>query len=111
MLSPPDLIDAAPAAIDRALRLPAHCTTVTAEDTHVRLVLAADFDETIEVDASQVESIGQATLQLLIAARADAVANGRHFAIVDASPAFVDRVTKCRLAEAIGLESQKEYHA
>ncbi len=111
-LSPPELLAAAPGApVDRTVRLPAHCTTVTAEDIRVRLVLAADFDGAIEVDAGEVESIGQATLQLLIAARAEAVATGRGFAIVDPSAAFVERVTLCRLAEAIGLESQKELNS
>lgn len=95
-------------AVDRGLTLPAHCTTVTAEDLRVRLVLAADLDGAIEVDASDVESIGQAVLQLLVAARIEADANGQRFAIIDPSPAFVDRVTRCRLAEAIGLELQKE---
>lgn len=105
MISPPSPPDA---TADRSLRLPAHCTTVTAEETRVRLVLAADFDGAIEVDASDVESVGQATLQLLVAARIEAVANGQRFAIVDPSPAFVDRVTGCRLAEAIGLATEKD---
>ena len=109
--SPMPSITGPGAPTDRMVCLPAHCTTVTAEDIRVRLVLAADFDDLIEVDASQVESIGQATLQLLIAARAEAVATGRGFAIVDPSAAFVERVTLCRLAEAIGLESQKELNS
>ena len=94
-----------PEAEDRALRLPAHGTTVTAEDLRVRFVLAADLDDTIEVDASQVESVGQAVLQLLVAARAEAASAGQPFRIVEPSPAFVERVTSCRLAEAIGLET------
>ncbi len=109
--SPMPSIVGADASTDRTVRLPAHCTTVTAEDIRVRLVLAADFDGAIEVDASQVESIGQAALQLLIAARAEAATTGRPFAIIDPSAAFVERVTHCRLAEAIGLESQKEFHS
>lgn len=104
IVSPSD----APPVQDRSLRLPARCTTVTAEDIRVRLVLAADLDGAIEVDASEVESIGQATLQLLVAAHVEADANGQRFAIVDPSPAFVDRVTSCRLADAIGLELEKE---
>lgn len=93
---------------DRSLRLPAHCTTVTAEDIRVRLVLAADLDGAIEVDASEVESIGQATLQLLVAAHIEADTRGQRFAVVDPSPAFVDRVTNCCLAEAIGFEFEKK---
>ncbi|HEU0066189.1 MAG TPA: STAS domain-containing protein [Sphingomonas sp.] len=93
-------------ADDRSLRLPAHCTTVTAEDIRVRLVLAADLDTSIQVDASDVESVGQATLQLLVAARTEARANGQIFSIVAPSSAFVQRVVACRLAEAIGLEEE-----
>ena len=96
---------------ERSLRLPAHCTTVTAEETRVRLVLAADLDGAMEVDASDVESIGQATLQLLVAARIEAVANGQRFAIIDPSPAFTDRVNGCRLADAIGLDLRKDTQA
>ena len=100
--TPPD------AGLDRALRLPAHGTTVTAEDLRVRLVLATDLDGVIEVDASEVESVGQAVLQLLVAAHTEAKANGQRFAITHPSPAFVDRVARCRLSDAIGLELQKE---
>jgi anti-anti-sigma regulatory factor len=90
-------------AEDRSLRLPAHGTTVTAEDLRVRMVLAADLDDAIEVDASEVESVGQAVLQLLVAARAEAAGAGQPFRIVNPSPAFVERVTGCRLGAAIGL--------
>lgn len=94
-----------PEAEDRSLRLPAHGTTVTAEDLRVRLVLAADHDDAVEVDASDVESVGQAVLQLLVAARTEAEANGHPFRILNPSQAFVERVTSCRLADAIGLET------
>lgn len=94
-----------PEADERSLRLPAHGTTVTAEDLRVRFVLAADLDDVIEVDASEVESVGQAVLQLLVAARNEALANGQGFRIANPSQAFVNRVTSCRLADAIGLET------
>ena len=99
------LPDAEPGLDDRSLRLPAHGTTVTAEDLRVRLVLAADLDDAIEVDASEVESVGQAVLQLLVAANAEATSAGQAFRIVNPSPAFTDRVNRCHLAAAIGLES------
>lgn len=89
------------------IRLPAHCTTVTAEDLRIRLVLAADFEERTEVDASQVESVGQAVLQLLVAAHREAAGAGQPFAIIDPSPAFAARVTASRLADAIGLGNQR----
>lgn len=94
-----------PDAEERNLRLPAHGTTVTAEDLRVRLVLAADLDDAIEIDASEVESVGQAVLQLLVAARAEAASNGLDFRIANPSPAFVDRVNRCQLGAAIGLET------
>ena len=92
---------------DRSLRLPAHCTTVTAEDVRVRLVLAADLDGHIDIDASRVESIGQAVLQLLLAARVEAQHAAQSFAILQPSAAFLERVRACCLAEPLGLEPQE----
>jgi anti-anti-sigma regulatory factor len=92
---------------ERSLRLPANGTTVIAEDLRVRLVLAADLDDEILVDASEVENVGQAVLQLLVAARAEAERSGQQFIISNPSKAFTDRVTACRLAGALGLEDQE----
>jgi len=100
--SPSELMPAGP------LRLPAHCTTVAAEELRVQLVLAADLHGAIEVDASEVESIGQATLQLLVAARMEMDGGGQRFAILDPSSAFADRVSRCRLAELLGLNIRKD---
>lgn len=100
-----DAGDTLPAPEERALRLPVHGTTVTAEDLRVRLVLAADLDDEMAVDASDVESVGQAVLQLLVAARSEADAAGKRFRIDNPSPAFVDRVTRCRLADTLGIQS------
>jgi anti-anti-sigma regulatory factor len=93
---------------ERALILPVHGTTVTAEDLRVRMVLASDFDHAMEIDASSVESVGQAVLQLLVAAKAEADAQGQPFIIHNPSTAFVDRVTACGLAAAIGLSVEEE---
>lgn len=93
---------------ERALILPAHGTTVTAEDLLVRLVLASDLDNAIEIDASAVESVGQAVIQLLIAAKAEADAQGQRFVIANPSAAFVERVTACDLASAIGLSEEED---
>lgn len=87
--------------------LPIQCNTVAAEDLRARLVLAADWSDHTRVDASAVESIGQAVLQLLTAARADSAANGRDFSIIDPSPSFIDRVNGCKLAAAIGLDPER----
>lgn len=93
---------------DRSLNLPPNGTTVTAEDLRVRLVLASDFDAAMDVDASAVESVGQAVLQLLVAARAEARSNGQSFVIHNPSPAFVDRVTACGLAATLGLTVEED---
>ena len=92
---------------ERSLRLPANGTTVIAEDLRVRLVLAADLDDEIVVDASEVENVGQAVLQLLVAARAEAERSGQIFTISKPSAAFTDRVAACRLAGALGLQDQE----
>jgi len=105
-LSPPEL--APVLAEDRSLRLPANANTVSAEDFKVRLVLAADLDEEIQIDASQVESVGQAVLQLLVAARNEAEHKSLDFEIINPSPAFVERVAACGLAEMLGLETAKD---
>jgi anti-anti-sigma regulatory factor len=105
----PDSI-AAPGAVcdDRSLRLPVHGTTVTAEDLRVRLVLAGDIDGEMVIDASEVESVGQAVLQLLVAARREAVAQGQAFILAEPSAAFVERVSACKLNAALGLNSPEE---
>ena len=87
--------------------MPAHCSTVVADDLRIRLVLAADRADTVVVDASEVESVGQAVLQLLIAARVEADRHGGAITIHDPSPTFVDRVARCGLADAVGLTSDK----
>jgi anti-anti-sigma regulatory factor len=101
-LSPPELTE------DRSLRLPVNGNTVSAEDLKVRLVLAADLDEEIQIDASQVESVGQAVLQLLVAARDEADHKSLEFEIINPSPAFVERVAACGLAETLGLLPAKD---
>lgn len=96
--SPPDQPEG-----DQTIHLPGHCATMAAEDLHVRLVRSADLYGDIIVDASHVESIGQAVLQLLVAARIEAERSGQCFTITNPSAGFSDRVDRCRLAEAIGL--------
>ncbi|WP_019831328.1 STAS domain-containing protein [Sphingomonas sp. PR090111-T3T-6A] len=97
----------APAA-GRTVTLPAHAVTTTAEDLRVRLVLACDVAGGIEIDAGEVESIGQAVLQLLVAAKDEAEAKGLPFSIPSSSPAFAERVKACRLAPRIGLTDEEE---
>lgn len=87
--------------------LPANGTTVTAEALRNDLVCAAELgDETI-IDGSAVQTVGQAVLQLLVAARTAAIAAGKSVMIVNASEAFRARVQACCLGEAIGLHAGK----
>ncbi|MBR0550965.1 STAS domain-containing protein [Sphingomonadaceae bacterium LXI357] len=98
-LNPPEMADAT-----ETVRLPDNGTTVSAEELRVQLVLALDTHDAVTVDAGEVESIGQAVLQLLVAARAEAQAAEKPFTIINPTPAFVERVTRCRLADAVGFE-------
>ena len=100
--SPPD------AAGPRVIALPPNGTTVAAEELHVHLVLASDAGVPVRINASAVESVGQAVLQLLLAAKADAEASGRTFAISNPSPPFRDRVERCGLGEALDLVREEE---
>lgn len=99
--NPHDLADS-----DGTIRLPANLTTVLAEDLRARLVLAADRDEEILIDAGDVESIGQAGLQLLIAARNEADRLGLPFAIDNLSDALATRLTALGLADALALSRE-----
>ncbi len=106
MPQPPD--DAGLSEGGHGVKLPARCATTVAEDLRVQLVLACERDGGIEIDASEVESLGQAVLQLLVAAQAEAAASGLPFAITNPSPAFAERAVACRLGEAIGLTVEEE---
>lgn len=108
MPNQPDPMNPDPMNNDRALILPAHGTTVTAEELRVRMVLASDFDHAITIDASAVESVGQAVLQLLVAAKIEADAQSQPFVIQNPSAAFVQRVTACGLADAIGVAVEED---
>ncbi len=100
--------DDGPSRAGHGVKLPARCATTVAEDLRVELVLACERDGGIEIDAGEVESLGQAVLQLLVAAKAEAAASGLPFAITNPSPAFVERAMACRLGEAIGLTIEEE---
>ena len=93
---------------ETGLKLPARCVTTVADDLRVQLVLASASEGGIEIDASEVENVGQAVLQLLAAAKADADANGLRFVITNPSPAFAERAVACRLGDAIGLSLEEE---
>ncbi|MFN4095647.1 MAG: STAS domain-containing protein [Sphingomonas sp.] len=110
MTSQPNQPELDPAP-DGVVTLPAHGVTVTAEELKVRLVLAADFGDGIIVDASAVESVGQAVLQLLLAARAEAEAAGNRFHIQNPSPAFLARIEALGLTDRLGLSQTEELYS
>lgn len=90
---------------DRIVRLAANASTVTAADLRARLLAAIDGPGgDVRIDASGVASVGQAVLQVLVAARAEAASAGRGLTFIEPSPAFLDRVAACRLGDALGLE-------
>lgn len=109
MNSAPSLPDPLPDAAP--IRLPANANTVAAEELQVRLVLAADRGDAMRIDAASVESVGQAVLQLLAAARIEADAHGLAFSIEAPSEAFLARVAACRLTGPLGLEAQEDVRA
>ena len=106
------LTNAAPAAVSGldlgSIYLGGHGATVTAEDLRNQLIMAADHAMATEIDASGALSVGQAVLQLLIAARTEAAERDHDFLYTGASAAFRDRVVACQLADAIGLEIGKD---
>ena len=88
--------------------LPPHGSTVVAEDLRVRLVMACDADGDIVVDGADVESVGQAVLQLLIATREEAERNGQTFTIANPSEALRRRISACGLSDHFGLEEEDQ---
>lgn len=95
-------------SLPEPVRLPPSGTLAAAEELQPLLVLAADRDEALHIDASAVENIGQAMLQLLLSTRREAEARGLPFRIADPSTPFRERVSACRLEAALGLAPPTE---
>ncbi|MDQ4420651.1 hypothetical protein OOT33_09430 [Sphingobium sp. DEHP117] len=93
---------------DGRLRLPPNVTTLMAEDLRAGLVLAADHEAAILIDASETISIGQAALQLLIAAKLEADRMTIPFEIENAQEPLVKRIEALGLAETLGLTGKGE---
>jgi anti-anti-sigma regulatory factor len=83
--------------------LPSNVTTVLAEDLRARLVFAADQEDAIIIDADECEAIGQAALQLLIAARREAGRLGMPFSIRNLNAGMAARISKLGLNAELGL--------
>lgn len=94
-------------ADDGRIHLPPNVSTVMAEDLRAGLVLAADHEEAIIVDAAETTSIGQAALQLLVAAKFEADQLAIPFIIENARPELVERIAMLGLADLLGISSQK----
>ena len=88
--------------------LPPHGSTVVAEDLRVRLVMSCDADGDVVVDGSEVESIGHAVIQLLIATREEAARNGAAFSIANPSEPLRQRLSACGLGAMFGLEEEDQ---
>src|SRR6187402_1464260 len=85
------------------ISLPAHCSTPMAKGVLAALIEQADRAADIVVDGARVDDIGQAVLQVLVCAKADADAAGRSFTIANPSGALIDRATRCKLDRLLGL--------
>lgn len=98
----------APADREDRVPMPANVTTVMVEDLRARLVLAADRDAAILIDASQTQTIGQAGLQLLLAAQAEAERLNIPFAIENPRPELAARIVSLGLAAVLGVAPQED---
>ncbi len=92
-----------------AVKLPAYCNTAAAADLHPVLVEACSGDTPVAIDASEVESLGQAVIQLLVAAAADADSHrGPPVAVIHPSAAFAQRIAACGLDGRTPFTNQEE---
>ena len=80
-------------------------TTPTCDVLHEQLVAALAADAPVEIDASAVETVGQAALQLLAAAHREVAGRGGSFVIAAPSASFTEQVTRCGMAALVGLET------
>lgn len=106
MLSPPNLPDIAPGS--GTVILPASAMTLSAEDLRVRLVMAIDSDEDVVIDAGETGLVGQAVLQLLVAAQRAARNAGKDFSIIHSDAELSGRLVALGLADAIGNQAEEE---
>lgn len=77
-------------------------TIATARDTQPQLVAALSAEMDIEIDVSQVSEIDSAGLQLLIAAKHEAIAQHKTLRLVDHSQTVLDLLDRCDLVGFFG---------
>lgn len=85
---------------DVPVALPAQCGTAAAGGLREALLRAGGAGA-VRVDASAVASLGQAVLQLLLAARRTAEAGGLPFDIGSPSTALSDTLARCGLTNTL----------
>jgi anti-anti-sigma regulatory factor len=83
--------------------LPAQCSNALAQSLLTALIDHADRAADVTINGAAVDTIGQAVLQVLVSAKADADATGRTFRIAAPSPALIERAVGCKLDQLIGL--------
>ena len=87
---------------DGSILLPENCNAAAAEQLLPLLRTAAPG----RIDAGATESLGQAVLQLLLAARQDAESAGRPFEISPCSAAVAERIALCGLTGAFAIDQE-----
>lgn len=85
---------------DACLALPAQCGNAAAARLHGALLEAAGRGA-VRIDASQVSSVGQSVLQLLLSARRTAEVGGTAFEIASSSAELSDTLARCQLSELL----------
>jgi anti-anti-sigma regulatory factor len=85
------------------IRLPSSCSTATAGETLAALLERQQKDVSVAIDASGVTNIGQAVLQILVAARIDFQKRRRGFSILDPSAAFLTAARTGRFDRHLNL--------
>lgn len=104
-MSQPTITDPPGGSLHR-IELPATLSTPACDALHRQLIEAAEADAPVEIDASAVETVGQAALQLLVAARREVVGRGGSFAIAAPSASFHEQVERCGIGPLIGLDNR-----
>lgn len=92
MSLPPSLPDGA-----GVIRLPASCSTASAASLHAELAAKVAAATSCRIDGSAVETVGQAMLQLLLAAKSACP----DLRIGPASPVFAERIRACALGDTL----------
>ncbi len=94
--------DDPPAADDNVVTLAADCTLEQAPGIKANLVAALEQGSKVRLDASAVQEVDTAALQLLCAFARTAMANGLNVEWQAPSPAFRDAAGRLGIADYVG---------